>query len=54
MGLVPATCKNSENNTPEKMGSQGNPPTFSFVYLQVIIGLPTGNWPCDFLARVRD
>ena len=23
------------------MGSQGNPPTFSFVYLQVIIGLPT-------------
>ena len=41
MGLVPATCKNSENNTPEKMGSQGNPPTFSFIYLQVIIGLPT-------------
>ena len=33
MGLVPATCKNSENNTPEQMGSQGNPPSFSFVYL---------------------
>ncbi len=41
MGLAPATCKNSENNTPEQMGSQGNPPSFSFVYLlldmQVII-----------------
>ena len=25
--------KNSENNTPEQMGSQGNPPSFNFVYL---------------------
>ena len=33
MGLVPATYKNSENNKPERMGSQGNPPSFSFVYL---------------------
>ena len=25
--------KNSENNTPEQMGTQGNPPSFNFVYL---------------------
>ena len=25
--------KNSENNTPEQMGSQGNPSSFNYVYL---------------------
>ena len=51
MGVVPATCKNSENNTPEQMGSQGNPPTFSFVYLLLDMQASYNNW--FYLQLVR-
>ena len=44
MGFVPATCKNSENYTPEQMGSQGNPPGFSFVYLLLDMWASYNNW----------